>query len=309
MDRFEAMSLFLDVIDHGGFSAAARARGLPVATVSRRIADLEASIGAQLLVRTTRKVSLSAAGEAYATAAREILADLDEAERRATGEFIRPKGELTISAPLELGRRYLLPIILGFMDEHPEIRVRLESTDRHLDLSREPIDLALRTGGGFDRSLTATLLGELRVAACCAPALLEQFGRPRTFDELLRLPQIAITSTPTALLHRTLGSKVSDLGLLDQKNYRLRVETPDEGVEAARRGAGVIFLMHFHVADAIEAGELVSLLPDKAPSPLPVHLIHAQGPLPLKSHMFIEYAAPRIRKLLDDLMARGSNRS
>src|SRR6201996_4583596 len=134
MDRLEAMSMLVTVTEKGSFSAAGRALGVPLATLSRKIADLEALLGARLLTRTTRKLALTDAGIAYVTAARRILEQVEDAESEAAAEFTQPKGELVVTAPLMFGRLHVLPVVADFLELFPDINVRLILADRNVDL-------------------------------------------------------------------------------------------------------------------------------------------------------------------------------
>lgn len=301
MDRFDAMSLFLSVVDEGGFSAAARARRVPVATVSRRIADLEAMLGARLLLRSTRKVGLTAAGEAYAGAARRILAAVRAAEEEALEAFTSVRGELVLSAPLILARRVLLPVVLGFMAENPDISIRVLSRDSRADLIEGDADLVLHVGELSDSSLIAARVGELRVVACCAPDLLVGEGAAIPPETAAALPHIAIDPAPSTEPRGLRGPGFGDLGAALER-ARLRVDSPEAALDAARQGGGVTWLLRAQAAEAIRAGELTSILEALAPPPLPVHLLHASsGGMPLKLRRFLDYAAPRLRRALQAL--------
>jgi DNA-binding transcriptional LysR family regulator len=146
MDRLEAMHMLITVTEKGSLSAAGRALNVPLATLSRKIADLEAQLGARLLVRTTRKLSLTDAGIGYVAAARRILEQVEEAERDAAGEFTAPKGALAITAPLMFGRLHVLPVVADFLAQYPAITVRLILADRNVNLIDDHVDMALRIG-------------------------------------------------------------------------------------------------------------------------------------------------------------------
>lgn len=178
MDRLDAMSVFLSVADLGSFSAAGRALRLPLPTVSRKVAELEAHLGVKLFVRTTRRLALTEAGKSYRLAARRILAEVEEAERSAAGEFRAPRGELTLTAPVLFGRLHVLPIVIEFLADYPEIDIRLALTDRNLDVIDEHVDVAVRIGQLPESGLIATRLGAIRRVVCAPPRLIAQFGAP-----------------------------------------------------------------------------------------------------------------------------------
>jgi DNA-binding transcriptional LysR family regulator len=178
MDRLDAMRVLLAVVDAGSLSAGSRRLNAPLPSVSRKVADLERHLGANLIIRTSRNLQLTDAGRDYVQAARKIMADLEEAERRASGEYQTPRGTLTITMPVEFGSRYVLPVALGFMDKHPDVKLNLLSLDRSVHLVNEQVDLAIRLGELADSSLYAVKAGEFRLLTCASPAYLERHGMP-----------------------------------------------------------------------------------------------------------------------------------
>src|ERR1700754_3739560 len=176
MDRLDAMSIFLAVVEAGSLSAAARRLNTSLATVSRKVSDLESHLRTKLFERSSPKLMLSAAGSSYVVACKRILADLVEAERTASGEYTQPTGELIVTAPLSLGRIYLIPILADFLKAYPDIDARLILTDRVMSLSEEQVDVALRLGALPDSSLMALRLGAVRRVTCASPAYLDARG-------------------------------------------------------------------------------------------------------------------------------------
>ena len=172
MDRLEAMSMLVAVTEAGSLSAAARALQVPLATLSRKVSDLEARLGTRLLVRTTRKISLTDSGVTYVASARRILEQVDEAERTAAGEFTVPKGELVVTAPVMFGRLHVLPVVAEFLAAFPEINVRLTLADRNVNLVDDHVDMAVRIGKLPDSTMVATSIGVMRWVVCASPALL-----------------------------------------------------------------------------------------------------------------------------------------
>ena len=186
------MTLLLAVVDHGSFSAAGRIRGVPVATLSRKITELEELLGARLLIRTTRRLSLTDAGLAYVANARRILGLMEEVEREAAGEFVAPKGELVLSAPIFFGRAYVLPIVAAFLAQFPEIRIRLLLIDHNVDLISDRVDMAIRIGRLPDSEMVATRIGSMRTVVCASPELIGSHGDPQRPEELLRFPCVSM---------------------------------------------------------------------------------------------------------------------
>ena len=255
MDRLEAMSMLVAVTERGSFSAAARALDVPLATLSRKVSDLESQLGARLLIRTTRKLTLTDAGIAYVASARRILEQVDEAEREAAGEFTQPKGELVLTAPIMFGRLHVLPVVAEFLAAFPEINIRLHLGDRNVDLIDDHVDMAVRFGALPDSSMVATPIGDMRTVTCASPAVLERHGMPDRPDALLDYPIVAVEiPLPTpAWRYRVPGS---DTTLEIPVVPRLAVTTTEAAAQAAIQGVGVTRLLHYQVADAVVRGEL-----------------------------------------------------
>src|SRR5262249_2942496 len=162
MDRLEAMSIFLAVVEAGSLSAAARRLKTPLATVSRKVSELESHLRTKLFNRSSRKLVLTDAGSSYVVACKCILADVTEAERAASGEYTAPTGELIVTAPVAGGRMYFIPILADFLKAYPDIDINLILTDRVLSLFQEQIDVGLRVGALPDSSLMTIRVGTIR---------------------------------------------------------------------------------------------------------------------------------------------------
>ena len=297
MDRLKAMSIIVHVVEHGSFSAASRALGIPLATVSRQVTELEAHLGTRLLTRTTRKLALTDAGEAYISAARRILDEIDDAERVAAGEFHTPRGELNITAPIAFGRLLVLPVVRDFLAAYPQINIRLALSDRNLHLMEEHIDMAVRIGPLPDSAMIATRVGSVRTIVVASPALLAACGSPVTPGDLEHMPGV----------HFDILSPGGRWSLVDvdgkpvdaTPRARLTVSTADAAVSAARDGVGVTRVLSYQCADAVRDGSLRVLLEAHEPAPLPVHLMHAGGgALPSKMRVFLDFAKTRLRERL-----------
>ena len=187
MDRFSALRTLVAAVDGGSLSAASRRLRTPLPTVSRRISDLEAHLGTQLLLRTPRKLVLTDAGAAFVPAARRILAALDEAEREASGEYREPVGELLVTAPIAFGRIHILPVVLEFLQAFPGIDVRLAMSDAVVDMIDNHVDVAVRLGRLPDSSLIAQAVGEVRWITVASPAYLAARGTPEVPADLLHV--------------------------------------------------------------------------------------------------------------------------
>jgi DNA-binding transcriptional LysR family regulator len=301
MDRLDAMTILLRVVDEGSFSAASRELGVPLATVSRKVIELETHLGTKLLVRTTRKVALTDAGALYVASARRILEEIDETERLAAGEFHAPRGELILTAPVFFGRLHILPIVIDFLAAYPEIDVRLLLSDRNLHLIDDHVDMATRIGPLPDSSMVATRIGSMRTVVCASPRLLARQGVPKTPDDLAALPCVNFDflSPNSAWPFRLKDAK----GSVDVPIWpRLSVSTAEAAVWAAAQGVGVTRVLHYQCANAVRDGSLRIILTDFELEPLPVHLIHAgRGALPSKMRVFLDFAASRLRERLSSL--------
>lgn len=296
MDRLEAMIILLAAVDHGSLSAASRQLGIPLATVSRRVSELEEHLGVRLLLRGHRKVELTAAGRGYVAACRRIAEDIADAERVAAGEYRAPQGELIISVPLVLGRTYVMPVVVEFLATYPDIRVDVQMTDRVVNLVQEHVDLALRVGELPDSSMTATRVGAIRQMICASPAYLKRRGKPRKPSDLAAHDCIAnkyFAFGEDWPFH--IDGKLRTLAV----PARLFVNSSDAALVATIGGAGIARVLSYQVADLIKSRSLVSLLEAYEPPPIPVSLIYpSQRQEPLKLRAFLDFAIPRLRKRL-----------
>jgi DNA-binding transcriptional LysR family regulator len=296
MDRFEAMRTFIAAIDGGSLSAASRALGVPLPTISRRVSDLEAHLRAQLVIRTSRKLLLTDAGRTFAATCRRIIDELDEAERAAAGEYRAPRGDLLMTAPVMFGRLHVEPVVLAFLQAYPEINARMMLGDAVIDLIENHVDIAVRIGELPDSSLIATRLGEVRWMTCASPAYLAKSGTPETPDDLRAHQCIAFERLYAADEWR-FGQGGDSVTLPFRP--RFAVNTANGAIDAALAGAGIARILSYQAADALKDGSLISVLQAFQPAPLPVHLVHAgQGNLPLKLRAFIDFAAPRLKARL-----------
>lgn len=292
-DRLEAMALLLAVVEAGSFSQAARQAKMPLATVSRKVADLEAHLGVRLLHRSTRQLSLTEAGQAYVAACRQILDAVGEAERAATGEYVEPKGELVMTAPIVFGRLHLLPVIAEFLKTYPDIDVRMVLTDRVVPLLEEHIDLAVRIADLPDSSLVAIPVGSVRRVVCASPAYLARHGTPLHPRDLSHHACVTFEKMASRQVWNFQSGKSS---IAIPVRSRLAVSTAEAAVDAAVAGIGLTRVISYQMASALQAGELDIVLADFEPSPWPISLVHTgQGALPLKVRAFLDFAAPRLK--------------
>jgi DNA-binding transcriptional LysR family regulator len=296
MDRLDAMSVLVAVVDAGSLSAASRALGVPLATVSRKVSNLEAELKTRLLTRSSRQISLTDAGRSYVAACRRILDDVGEAERAASGEYRSPRGDLVVTAPIVFGRLHVLPIVGEFLKLYPDVNVRLLLVDRVVNLVEEHIDMAVRIGELPDSSLIAVRIGSIRRVACASPAYLSARGRPAQPSDLSKHDCIAFDGleSGTAWTFRR-SKKEIDIAI----RPRLAVNTAEAAIDAATAGLGVTRVLSYQIADAKRSRLLSILLEKFEPEPVPVNLVFgAHGPLPLKTRAFIDLATQRLRAAL-----------
>lgn len=299
MDRFEAMQTLLAAVDEGSLSAASRALGTPLPTVSRRVADLEAHLGAQLLIRTSRKLVLTEAGEAFVGAARRLLADLGEAERMAAGEYRAPRGELLVTAPAMFGKLHVAPLVRDFLRVYPEVSVRLVLADQMLEFAENKLDIAIRIGRLPDSELIASKVGSAKWIVCASPGYLAQRGTPQVPEDLTAHACITFSGLPDP--HAWMFGSGRDTQVV-KITPRLAVNTADVMIDAAEDGIGLARVMSYQAAAAIQANRLVPVLRAFAPEAAPVHVLHpSQRVQPLKRRAFLDFVTPRLRQALAKL--------
>ena len=296
MDRLEAMSIALAVAEAGSLSAASRRLKAPLATVSRKVSDLESHLRTKLFNRSSRKLVLTDAGSSYIAAARRILADIGEAERAASGEYAAPTGELIVTAPVGLGRLHLIPILTDFLKAYPDIDVQLVLSDRVVSLLEDHIDVAVRIGALPDSSMMALRLGAIRRVLCASPAYLASRGTPQTPDDLAAHDCISYAGflAPTTW---TLVRDQTDIAV--PVHSRLVVGSGEAACDAARAGIGITAAFSYHIREDLKAGRLRTVLDEFQPAPFPVSLVYtADRFLPIKLRAFLDFAAPRLKARL-----------
>ncbi|HEY3639741.1 MAG TPA: LysR family transcriptional regulator [Xanthobacteraceae bacterium] len=296
MDRFEAMSTLLSAVEAGSLSAASRKLGMPLATVSRKVSELEAHLRTRLVNRTSRRLTLTDAGRSYIVACKRILDDIGEAERAAAGEYIAPRGDLTITAPIVFGRLHVLPVAIEFLGAYPDVDIRVALADRVVNLQEDDVDLAIRIGELPDSSLIATRVGSIRRVICGSPAYFARRGTPKSPGELGAHDCISFEGlTSPDGWKFTVGKSTVSVAV----RSRLVVNTAEAAVDAATAAVGVTRVLSYQVASALRAGTLALVLQRFEPPPWPVSLVHAGGGLlPLKLRAFLDFAAPRLKARL-----------
>ena len=296
MDRLDAIRTLIAAVDGGSLSAASRRLRTPLPTVSRKVSELEAHLGAQLVIRTSRALLLTDAGQAFVAAGRRVLDTLEEAERAAAGEYRAPRGDLLVTASLMFGRRYLTPVVLAFLAAFPEVNVRMILADHVVDLVENHVDVAIRIGRLPDSGLVAQKIGETRWVVCASPGYLARRGTPATPEALEAHDCIAFEGLQRARQWPFgRGREARMVGITP----RFAGNTADAVIEAAAAGIGIARLLSYQAAKPLREGRLVGILREHAPEPMAVHLVHTGPPLlPLKLRAFLDFVAPRLKEVL-----------
>ena len=294
MDRIDAMSVFVAVVDAGSLSGAARKLRMPLPTVSRKVADLESHLKARLLNRSTRRLSLTDAGGVYIAACRRILEEVGQAERSAAGEYTEPKGDMMMSAPLVFGRMHVLPVVVDFLRVYPRVNVRLLLGDRVNNLLQEHLDLALRIGALADEGLIATRVGTTRRVVCASPAYLAEHAIPAHPRDLANHPCVVFDGMSA---DNEWIFNAGRAALAVPVRPRLIVNTAEAAIDAAIAGVGLTRVLCYQIAAAEKAGTLVKVLEAFEPEPVPISLVYTRQPrLAQKLRAFLDFAAPRLRE-------------
>ncbi|MCE3265043.1 MAG: LysR family transcriptional regulator [Pseudoduganella sp.] len=299
MNKLQAMEVFVQVVDAGGFTRASEALQLPKATVSTLVASLETALSVKLLHRTTRHVSVTADGAAYYERCLRILADVKDAEESLSRTRLSPSGRLRVDAPTGLANEVLVPALPSFFEQYPDIQLELGCGDRPVDLIEEGVDCAVRGGNLSDSTLIARRVGVLNFVTCAAPSYLERYGTPTHPRDLER--------------HRCVNyfsSKTGKIYTWDYARDGERIEMALPGVvalndsnaylQAGLAGLGIIMMTDVQLNSHGANGRLVRVLEDWVTDPLPIHVVYPQNRhLSAKVRVFVEWVA--------DLMASHPN--
>jgi DNA-binding transcriptional LysR family regulator len=271
MDRIDAMQAFVTVADLKGFAPAARKLGLSPSGVTRLIAALEDRLGARLLQRTTRQVTLTDAGARYLERARRILSDVEEAESAAEGERTRPGGRLVVSAPNGFGRLHVSPVMSAYLKRYPEVSADLRLSDRMINLVEEGVDLAVRIGHLPDSTLVARHVGEMRRIVVASKEYLKRRGEPKTPEAIAGHDTIhfgAMTAEPEWRF-------VADgREIRVSSTPRFASNSADAAIQYAEAGGGLTRVLAYQAADSLKAGRLKIVLAPFAPPALPIHVVY-----------------------------------
>ncbi len=295
MDRFKAVQAFAKVVELGSFARAAERLGTSTSAVSRLLADLEAHLDARLVHRTTRRLSLTEAGQSFYERSVQLLNDLEEAEGSVRATGVSPKGTLRLTCGVSFGERFLAPAISEFAARHRALAFDLDLSDRAVDLVEEGFDLAIRIGAVGSQALVSRRIGWTRFVCCAAPAYLARHGTPRRPADLALHECLSYTLMPLPNAWRFASAQ--------GEPYELRVATRHRAnngrmlAALAAAGTGVIIEPDFIVAPEVRSGALVQLLPQYA---LPLSPISAVYPsrrhLSAKVRSFVDFLAARFAR-------------
>ncbi len=290
MDHLDTLRAFVAVADQRGFAAAARRIGVSAPAITRAIIALEKRLGVVLMLRTTRSVKLSEAGERFLHDCRRILADLDEAEAAAAGVQSEARGLLTVTAPQMFGRLHVAPIVLDFLQAQPAVQVRTLFADRLVHLLDEGMDVAMRIAHLPDSGLTAVPVGSLQRVLVGSPGYFAQHGEPQTVQELANHRGIGFANDGiSASAWRFRGEQLA------QPRMDWITNNSEVTIAAAVAGHGLTRCLIYQAAAELRAGRLRIVLAEQALPPVPVHIVYPAGRrAPAKVRAFVDFARERL---------------
>jgi DNA-binding transcriptional LysR family regulator len=271
VDKLLAMRSFVAIVDHGSLTAAASALDRSLPTMVRTLATLEESLGARLLRRTTRRMSLTAEGQVYLERCRHILSDIEEAEASVVRGQIEPRGQLRLTAPVLFGQMHVAPAVSEFLRRFNEMQVELLLLDRVVNLVEEGIDLAVRIAHLGDSSMVATPVGHVRRVVCASPALLRTLGAPRHPRALSEHPCVRFSSI-TAGDSWSFQDAGREISIKTHGNFICNQAAA--AAEACADGLGFGMFLSYQVEPLVRAKRLEVVLADFEPAALPVSLVY-----------------------------------
>lgn len=294
MDRLTEMEAFVQVVDHGGFTEAARKLGMSKSAVSKHVSALEARLAVRLLNRTTRRVSPTEVGLAYYDRARSVLDEAASADEMVTAMQATPKGALRISAPISFGISHVSPAVADFLCAFPQVDVAMVLEDRFVELIAEGYDAAIRVGTLADSSLVARKIAETRSLMVAAPDYLAGAGTPRSVDDLNDHQLLHYSILSTGNFWRLRGPSGEERQI--RVGGRLTINNGEALMKAAEAGLGIAQVPSFMAAGALAAGRLVEVLAERPADILGVHVVYPPGRYPQpKLRAFVDFLAERFR--------------
>ncbi|MBX3699807.1 MAG: LysR family transcriptional regulator [Dokdonella sp.] len=296
MDRIEQLHIFARVAHSGSFTQAADQLGLPRATVSLAVQQLESRLGTRLLARTTRRVALTQDGQALLERAQALVADMQELEQQFRPQGGALSGRLRVDMPSRIARRLVAPALPGFFALHPGVEVELGSSDRAVDLVQEGVDLALRVGTPPASSLVARPLGQLRMVNCASPDYLARCGTPRSPQDLARHQAVNYASPTSGRVEPWEWQQAGQVHTLVLPGS-VAVNNAETYIACCLAGLGLIQVPAFDVREHLQSAELVEVLPDWPAPAMPMQLLyphrrHLSRRLQVFSQWLAEVLAP-----------------
>lgn len=290
MDRLTSLGVFVAAVEEGSFAAAARRFGLSAAMAGKHVSAIEAELNARLLQRTTRRLSLTDAGQIYYERCKRILEAYDEANREAGDSQGRAHGVLRVAAPVTFGAMHLGDVVARYLEDHPHVNVEVLLGDRYVDLMDAGVDVAIRIGRLTDPRLVTRRLAPCRMVVCASPVYLERHGTPRKPEDLRIAQRLAFSEAVSA----------GDWTLLDARNRahvidgpcRMTANNTQMLLAAALAGAGIAYGPTFVFGEHLRRGELVALLPAYRTADLAIQAVYPSAQrIPLKVRRFVDYLA------------------
>jgi LysR family transcriptional regulator, regulator for bpeEF and oprC len=292
MDQIQSMRVFVRVVEAGNFTRAAESLGLPKGTVTKQIQSLEARLRTKLLNRTTRRVTVTPDGAAYYERTARLLHDFDDIESSMTNAQASPKGRLRVDVGSSTARLVILPALMAFCDQYPDIQIDLGVSDRPVDLIGDNVDVVIRAGDVLDQSLVARRIGTLPFVTVASPDYLKRHGtpqHPRDLEHRHRVVSFFAGNTRRVYPHQ-FHQDGEEIEL--SAPYRLSVNESTAHITAVLGGFGISQCVTFMAAPFLASGELVEVLPDWTRPPLPVHVVYPPNRhLSTKVRVFVDWAA------------------
>ena len=305
MDKLTSMKVFVYVVEQGSFRSAANHFNLSATMISKHVHYLETSLNSQLIHRTTRKQSLTDSGQLYYRECKRIIEDISNAENLIQALENQPQGTVKINCPVTYGNKVLAPIVAKFLANHPTINVELVLNNDLVDPYSSDIDLIVRIGDLSDSSLVARYLGDYEMCYCAAPEYLKQHAEISMLEDLAQHPSLGfsyssrrdVIGRDTHIRHiqnsepqpREPQNHQATQTAPNKERVRLMSNNGDVLRYAALQGVGVLLQPTILVAEEIERGMLLEILPGMAPSPKPIHLLYKTKQLSLKNRTFVEF--------------------
>jgi DNA-binding transcriptional LysR family regulator len=290
MDRLTSLGVFVAAVEEGSFAAAARRFGLSPAMAGKHVSAIEADLNARLLQRTTRRLSLTDAGQTYYERCKRILEAFDEANREAGDSQGTAHGVLRVAAPVTFGAMHLGDVVARYLEDHPHVNVEVLLGDRYVDLMDAGVDVAIRIGRLTDPRLVTRRLAPCRMVVCASPAYIERHGAPRKPEDLRLAQRLAFSEAVSS----------GDWTLLDARNRahvidgpcRMTASNTQMLLAAALAGAGITYGPTFVFGEHLRRGELVALLPGYRAADLAIQAVYPSAQrIPLKVRRFVDYLA------------------